>query len=167
MDKRGSTKGITVGTSLLDSGVTIDSSNRVTIPARLFMDGSGATVAGTTLRYYTGGTPTFHSASITVDSLGHFAARNVGTEGSAYYGISNASNPNGVIYLQTQGSNRAVVASDGKFGIGTITPGAALQVTGGVAIASTTPAASDPGAGNLSVSGNAIVTGNLSAAKVS
>ncbi len=55
----------------------------------------------------------------------------------------------------------------GNVGVGTgITPLAKLQVTGGVAISSTTDAATDPGAGNLNVGGNANVSGNLSGSRI-
>lgn len=44
----------------------------------------------------------------------------------------------------------------GNFGIGTINPGAKLQVNGGISVSSTAASATDPGAGNLRTSGSIV-----------
>ena len=62
-------------------------------------------------------------------------------------------------------AERLRITSAGNIGISTSTPGAKLQINGGVVITSTPTAASDPGAGNLSLSGN-VTAGGWQASRI-
>ena len=79
-----------------------------------------------------------------------------GGTGVQIHRADNTSNVNTFLGANTSSYLNALV---GNIGIGTsITPAAKFQVTGGVAISSSTAAAADPGAGNLSVSGDILLS---------
>ena len=63
-----------------------------------------------------------------LDVVNNYGARNEALSGSAYYGISSASNTTGNIYFQIAGSNIAAFDTAGKFGIGTTSPSHKLHV---------------------------------------
>jgi hypothetical protein len=48
-----------------------------------------------------------------------------------------------------------------KLGVGTSTPGPAAQIYGGLVISTGTPAATDPGNGNVRIQGNCVIDGSL------
>lgn len=81
----------------------------------------------------------------------------VDSSGTQWYSIPSATNTHThAFYGATTELMR--LQGDGKNGLGTSTPGCRLQVNGGVAITGASTAATDPGAGNLSVANQVSAT---------
>lgn len=83
--------------------------------------------------------------------------RTTNTTGSSGLQILQADNTGSITHFLSANTNSYLSTNTTRLGIGTFSPGAKVQITGGLVVSNLASAATDPGSGNLSVSGSASI----------